>query len=145
MTKGSLILLSYSLSLGTTFVIEVPLIYYLFKFYGHTKNHTYLKAGCIAQLITHPAFFLVLPTLVLFIDLQLNLGKPLWIKALGSFVLYEFLIPIVEGWFYNHYLKPAETYKAYLFSIIANLASWGLGALIDDLKIAMTLLGLQDI
>lgn len=140
--NGSLIFLSYTLSLSTTFAIEVPLIYFLFKRYGDIENDRIIKSGCVAQLITHPTSFLIIPTLSLYIDMRMNLGNPFWVRGLNNFVFYEFIIPIVEGIFYSWYLKPSRKYKAYLFSVIANLASWGLGSFIDDRQLAETILSL---
>lgn len=131
-----MVVLTYFFSLCTTFAIELPIIYYLFKYHGETERHHCLKAGCVAQLITHPTSFLIIPTLAFYLNVRLNLGNPFWVRLLNNFVFYEFIIPLVEGWFYAGYLKPSKKYRAYLFSLVANMASWGLGALVDDRKIA---------
>ena len=135
-TPPGIICLSYGLSLATTFAIEVPIIYWLFRKYEGIDRNRIVKGGFMAQMITHPASFLVIPTLATYLNIRFHLGGPWWVTMLNSFVFYEFVIPIVEGFFYARYLRPGSAAHAYLFSLIANLASWGLGTLIDDRQVA---------
>jgi len=132
MTDARTVILGYVSSLFITFVIEIPVLYFLFRRTGIEQKVKIIKAGIYAQLLTHPTSFIIIPSLVYYIAGLFNLSEPLWIRPSRSIVYYEMVIPVAEGIFYCCYLKPAKKYYAFVISFVVNALSWGLGSLIPD-------------
>jgi hypothetical protein len=134
-------ILGYLSAFCITCAIEIPVVYFLFRKAGVADRGRILKAGFLAQLLTHPTSFIIIPNLLYFFTQLLRLGNPDWIWPERSIAWYETAIALVEGLFYMLYLKPAKRYHAFIISILVNALSWGLGSLIPDYKWIQSLLG----
>jgi len=118
--------ISYFIALFATFLIEMPIVYLLFHKVGFFKGRKLLLSAFIAQLITHPLFFSLIP----FVTFKMRPDLPLYLEFIYPIYIREMIIPLIEGVYYLLYLKPSKGYYAFTFSFIANISSWGLGYMV---------------
>ncbi len=107
----------FLLALGITLIIEVPIVWILFKKifkFKKVKTFKLILIALLASISTLPYLWFILP---------------IFIKD-GSlfFIIGEVLVVFIEALIYKTIIL--KTSKAFLISLIANIASFSLGLII---------------
>lgn len=118
----------YTIAFLLSLIIEIPIIFLLFsKTEKNINKKKIVKAGFLAQLLTHPLFILIIP----YSSILLNDKNILFLDFINNIFVKELLlIPLIEGIFYYKFLKISGKTKAFSVSYAANLISWGSGYLV---------------
>lgn len=109
-------MLSFFLRLAATLLIEMGLLF----LFGYRLKKS-IKLVLLMNLLTQVA-----------LNVALNIADYFegFLVGLILLVLLEFLVVVVETICYGFFLREKEAWRAVIFGIVANLASFGIGALL---------------